>query len=370
MATKKIKTPNEQLWEKEVNRLKRFMREASRRGYTFPDNIIPRRPTRITKKALSLIQSIRPADIYKKATYKDPDTDVVFSGEEGRTREAEKRVERRYRQKGQEYIRRPRAAQDDVAAKMNRLIKRGYSFENGIPGEDLPKGRKVKTSDLYKYATYTDPETGAKMSGEEGRKLERKRAAQKAARTRAANKAKEAPDKGAEASAEGEKKQKTEAEPKQKKPHSELNRREKGDSRKIESLPTQAGIIIGNLIEILERYPAYREARDYLQEAEPIPGWSNWRVKVFHHDKNIFINLLNGAIREEGEEAVAQRIEANAEEIMTIMGNVLYGSEKTLDKQVDFARFSSILRGRSLTQEESMEVTDMQEVYEDWDEEI
>ena len=46
-------TPNQQAWKKELKRLQQFIRKAKKRGYTFPDDVIPETPKRITKKQLS-----------------------------------------------------------------------------------------------------------------------------------------------------------------------------------------------------------------------------------------------------------------------------------------------------------------------------
>lgn len=86
MAKKKlaVKTVNQRLWDKEIQRIKRFMKRAEKRGYLFNYDL-PERPTRVTKKQLDLIRSVRPDTLYASADYiADYETGEVISGLEGR----------------------------------------------------------------------------------------------------------------------------------------------------------------------------------------------------------------------------------------------------------------------------------------------
>lgn len=78
---------------------------------------------------------------------------------------------------------------------MNRATKRGYSFDSvslpktpkRVTAKALERLKKQYSAEqLYLKATYTSPK-GVKLLGAEGRKLERKAAAQKAAATRRLN---------------------------------------------------------------------------------------------------------------------------------------------------------------------------------------
>lgn len=54
-------------YNKERNRIKRFIRNAEKRGYVFEPNIIPPRPKTITRGSIRRLSKIRPAQLYKKA---------------------------------------------------------------------------------------------------------------------------------------------------------------------------------------------------------------------------------------------------------------------------------------------------------------
>lgn len=54
-------------YNKERNRIKRFIRYAEKRGYVFEDNLIPPKPKTITSGSVRRLSKIRPAQLYKKA---------------------------------------------------------------------------------------------------------------------------------------------------------------------------------------------------------------------------------------------------------------------------------------------------------------
>ena len=54
-------------YNKELNRVKRFIRNAEKRGYVFESNLIPPRPKTITSGSIRRLSKIRPAQLYNKA---------------------------------------------------------------------------------------------------------------------------------------------------------------------------------------------------------------------------------------------------------------------------------------------------------------
>lgn len=54
-------------YNKERNRIKRFIRNAEKRGYVFEPNLIPPKPKTITSGSVRRLAKIRPAQLYKKA---------------------------------------------------------------------------------------------------------------------------------------------------------------------------------------------------------------------------------------------------------------------------------------------------------------
>lgn len=54
-------------YNKERNRIKRFIRYAEKRGYVFEPNLIPSKPKTITSGSVRRLSKIRPAQLYEKA---------------------------------------------------------------------------------------------------------------------------------------------------------------------------------------------------------------------------------------------------------------------------------------------------------------
>lgn len=54
-------------YNKERNRIKRFIRYAEKRGYVFEPNLIPPKPKTITSGSIRRLSKIRPTQLYKKA---------------------------------------------------------------------------------------------------------------------------------------------------------------------------------------------------------------------------------------------------------------------------------------------------------------
>lgn len=54
-------------YNKERNRIKRFIRYAEKRGYVFEPDLIPPKPKTITSGSIRRLSKIRPAQLYKKA---------------------------------------------------------------------------------------------------------------------------------------------------------------------------------------------------------------------------------------------------------------------------------------------------------------
>jgi hypothetical protein len=82
-STQKL-TTNQMAFKKELYRIKRFIRNARKRGYEFDDNVLPKQPKRITRKKLEEIKNIKPSNLYDKAVYYDKISQETFTGQQGR----------------------------------------------------------------------------------------------------------------------------------------------------------------------------------------------------------------------------------------------------------------------------------------------
>lgn len=196
---------------------------------------------------------------------------------------------------------------------IRRAKKRGYTFpDNVIPEtpkritqKQLSKIRGINPQVLYSQAEYHNPITGETISGLEGRAFERKRSARKAQETKA------------------------------------LKRLQK------QQLPRQTYLILQNI-------------RDLINQFTPSTLWSNYWTQKKEADKNKLQSLLDNAIVQEGENVVAERLQNYAGDIERIINSILYGSDEE-QTQFDMVEFATIIKGRSLTQHESSELTDLME---------
>ena len=215
----KRQNPFQKAYNKQRNRIKRFLKNATKRGFEFVENILPSIPKKITEASVRRLERLTPNELYKRSTYYDKLTQEFIPGTEGRT-------------------------------------------------------------------------------------LERKRAA-------------------------GRRKQPLEPEV---------------------QLPSVTHIILDNVIDEISR-------------CVPLSNWTNWFSEKKRNDKNILDRMIRGAINSEGEDEVAARLEAHAEEVNNLLQEILYGSgggdanENGRDKiNFDLVRFSTILTGRAMTVYESAEL--------------
>lgn len=120
MAKRKKVSKTTQEYNKELARIKRFINRAQKRGFIFPENVIPNRPKRITSKSVSRLKKLNPDTLYRKATYVDTTTGEIRRGEVGReiersksakkaaeTRRAKKEAERNFWTGGNNNIPKP-----------------------------------------------------------------------------------------------------------------------------------------------------------------------------------------------------------------------------------------------------------------------
>lgn len=75
-------TPNQAAFAKQQQRIRRLIKSAEKRGYSFPANAVPERPARVTKRDIARITAIKPETLYEQATFIYEGS--TFTGTEGR----------------------------------------------------------------------------------------------------------------------------------------------------------------------------------------------------------------------------------------------------------------------------------------------
>lgn len=144
MARKKSTTnlAVEQEYNRELKRIQQFLRRASKRGYIWGDNVIPKRPKKITEKSVAKLKRLTPDVLYKKGEYLDTSTGELLSGTKGRALERKRATE-----KAQETRRHKRRKKDSKPKDKNNP-------EPQEQKQDKPK--KPKEKPPKKYNTDTD----------------------------------------------------------------------------------------------------------------------------------------------------------------------------------------------------------------------
>ena len=117
-----------------------------------------------------------------------------------------------------------------------------------------------------------------------------------------------------------------------------------------------------NLPNIIDK--VLNQVESEIDRWTPPTYWSDW---LKQHKENTVVNpmknMLNGAIASEGRRAVAMRLEKQASSVIDIVNQLLYGSggkghHVEDDDRTNLVAFAVIIKGRSLTPDESIEATD------------
>lgn len=93
-AKKTTKSPLEQEYKKELNRIKQFLRRANKRGFVWVKDPVPKQPKKITQKSVERLKKLTPEVLYKKGEYAEPETGLLIPGATGRKRERKLAIEK------------------------------------------------------------------------------------------------------------------------------------------------------------------------------------------------------------------------------------------------------------------------------------
>ena len=204
---------------------------------------------------------------------------------------------------------------------ISRAKKRGYVFEESVVPDlvKTPRAKDVKSlkqltpTALYKKSYKIDTYTGEAVEGIEGRKQERKTAAQKAQQTR------------------------------------------KRRQATAEYYPNEADIIINNVseeIESLDFGPLNRLTGEIDSQLESLSSMPKYQATMHVENVNRLKRLLDSAIQSEGLENVATRIKENYDLLYETSLIVAYHSSQE-EVNIAINRFTTIITGHALTMEQA-----------------
>ena len=79
----KTKTQNQREYDKQINRIKRAVRDLEKEGFYLEDTPIIKKPKRITQKAIRDLKQIERKDLRRKAKFVNKETGEILTGSEG-----------------------------------------------------------------------------------------------------------------------------------------------------------------------------------------------------------------------------------------------------------------------------------------------
>lgn len=197
---------------------------------------------------------------------------------------------------------------------IRRATKRGYiipsdilpSIPKNITRASINRLKKITPKNIYEKSEYVSRETGEVLTGKQGRVIERRISAKKAQATRA----------------------------------------RKATQTAEYSPPRESDIILSNLIETFNNFVPSRNHSQHMQQQK-------------YNDRNIATGILMDAIDELGEEKVINNIK-NSSRLGDIINEILYSSKRD-DVKFALVEFATIVRGESLSVDENISLTEMQE---------
>lgn len=127
-------------YARERKRVLQFVRRAEKRGYIFPETVIPKIPKRIRRESINALQRLTPDRLYSKAHYVSPETGEYMSGTRGRKEERKEKAAARARKKRQEAIWK---SQQEIKERQKARINESISSGRGLGTGSLPLASKT-----------------------------------------------------------------------------------------------------------------------------------------------------------------------------------------------------------------------------------
>lgn len=204
--------------------------------------------------------------------------------------------------------------------------KRGFRFPSHVIPEppkritsaSVTRLKKMTPSSLYKKAKYYDPITDSLLSGTAGRKIERSKAARKAAITRS-------------------------------KMRTILTRTLAG------SPPNDVDEVLKNIDVIIAKWDVSDTG---------LKNYEHWKANAMRSDHRTLKNILEGAIARDGRRAIATRLASRAEEVNQWVMDILYNTSDREKSANELVWFATLLKGEALTESEKQAAAEIEMEFE------
>lgn len=149
---KRKQTPTQKAYHAQVRRIKQFIRRAGKRGFIFPEDLLPKVPKRITAGSVRRLKRITPEKLYQKATYVSGlSYGEEISGIEGlklerkeRARKAQETKARKKREKEEATQLSPVQPEEDENEDTTFFDRAAiFNFKNEVMGFDFLQQHKI-----------------------------------------------------------------------------------------------------------------------------------------------------------------------------------------------------------------------------------
>lgn len=171
MATPK-KTTNltaEQEYKKELRRIKQFITRASKRGFVWLDDPVPKQPKKITSKSVERLRRITPETLYKKSKFVDTETGELISGNKARRTakktskttkpESEKQATPKTKKETHRKSRKKTETKPEKKTKTKSKKKNKPKSKKETPSTPISEAPNVDTEDIHSdnyYPSFVD----------------------------------------------------------------------------------------------------------------------------------------------------------------------------------------------------------------------
>ena len=343
-------------YKKQRSRIQRFLSSARKRGYLFEDNVLPSIPKKITEGSIRRLKKLTPKTLYEKANYlaeiNEEGEPVFVSGRKGRNIEREKsakkavktRKKKESKRKWDEFI----EGEKEKARKNREKLEEQYDFKE--PEDYLPELTQDEDDTLSEELEDIFEEEDREYQGRTREELEDEleRLQEEVRRLKKELNDDEEPN-DFEKYLDEQARERRDNEKPSERFYADNDDYEQGD----EEGPEEEDAVFTHLEELIERW-------------EPSSNWTELFIGIKEGDVKTVRDVLYSAINEVGRNEVARNAQNNPQ-LEELLEGILYDSGS---KEYDFStgrsqvnadinKFKSLLLGRSLTPDESMDLQDL-----------
>lgn len=364
MAKNKPKTPNQKLFQKEIRNLIKRVKTAEKRGFDFPEDIIPEQPKVIRKSLIERIKNLRGTKLLKKALSYFTEEQIPVTPSEGIKLEKEKR---RNQSKFNAIRTKPEGKNDYLLATRGKKLVQDYTdltVQDPALAAEFIRNLSAEDFDLFKKATklYADEfaereqygrsqtgtgrETGEAVLPDEGTHYKEESDIEET---------EDFDESEGTVTSENRREQNEEIDEEIDEAYNKWKEnfeREKNKPRKDRKHVYDGDAIYYNMIHRIEMFEGeYSSDSKFRKDHE-----------LNNRYKNYLRNKLDGQITIEGFSNVMRRLDGKGIEIDEALGTMLYATS-SYAVTMAYMQLYQIIKGGPITQQEGYEISSISEFF-------